>query len=51
MPYRRRGTKVEVQRGSAWHTLKNHTSVAKAIRHLKALKINVGSHGQSKRKK
>ena len=45
MPYRRRGTRVEVQRSGTWRTLKNHASVAKATRHLKALKINVGDHG------
>lgn len=41
MPYRRRGSQVQVKRPSGWKKLKTHKTVKKAAAHLRALNINV----------
>jgi len=41
MPYKRRGRTVYVKRGDRWLKLKTHSTVAKAMAHLKALYANV----------
>ena len=41
MPYRLIGKTVQVKKGGAWQKLKTHPTVAKAKKHLAALKINV----------
>jgi hypothetical protein len=41
MPYKRVGKKILVRRGRKWVPLKVHKTMADAIRHLRALKLNV----------
>jgi hypothetical protein len=42
MPYRLKGKAVQVQRKSGvWHTLKIHSTLNMARKHLQALKANV----------
>ena len=47
MPYRVRGTVVQVQRSGRWRMLKKHRSHAKAMAHMRALKANV-KHGKKR---
>lgn len=51
MPYRRTGRTIYVKRVNRWQILKTHDSVAKAIKHLAALNINVGKHRKIARRK
>jgi len=44
MPYRVKGSTVQVKRGTRWVVLKRHPSAAKAQAHLRALNANV-PHG------
>lgn len=41
MPYKRLGKIIYVKRKKRWAKLKTHPSVAAAIKHLRALNINV----------
>lgn len=41
MPYRLKGTEVQVKRGKRWKTVKKHKTARAAKAHLAALKINV----------
>ena len=41
MPYKQTGVRVYVKRHGKWVLLKAHSSVAKAKRHVKALRANV----------
>lgn len=44
MPYRlnpKNRKQVQIQKGGKWKVLKTHPTVAKAMKHLAALKINV----------
>lgn len=41
MPYKLNGSTVMVKRAGKWVVLKKHTSRAKALAHLRALKANV----------
>lgn len=50
MPYRARGSTVQVKRGSRWVLFKKHPSPAKAKAHAAALNINV-HHPELARKK
>lgn len=41
MPYRLKGKTVQIKRGGRWVKLKTHPTVRAALRHLRALRINV----------
>lgn len=50
MPYKLKGNRVMIRRGSRWIVFKTHPNPEAAQKHYNALTINVG-HGHKRKKK